>query len=98
MSERRPTPERVDGMLISYPADWRTIPEKNWRSMRTTPEAYQRMRELRIERERSTPAVGDPAPDFELPMLVDGSPDRSQTQRLSSLVGRPVGLVFGSYT
>ncbi len=98
MSERRPTPEMVDGMPISYPADWRTIPEDRWRSMRTTPEAYERMRELRIERERRTPAVGDPAPDFELPMLVEGSPDRNRTVRLSSLVGTPVGLVFGSYT
>jgi len=36
---------------------------------------------------------GDPAPDFEL-----AKPDRSSTVRLSSLGGRPVVLVFGSYT
>jgi len=37
---------------------------------------------------------GDPAPDFELPRLDGGS-----TVRLSSLLdGKPVALVFGSYT
>jgi hypothetical protein len=39
-------------------------------------------------------AAGDAAPDFELP-LVDGS----GTVRLAELnAGRPVALVFGSYT
>jgi hypothetical protein len=38
--------------------------------------------------------VGDPAPDFTLPLL-----DRSGDVQLSSLRGqRPVVLVFGSYT
>jgi hypothetical protein len=38
--------------------------------------------------------VGDPAPDFELPLLGAGG-----TARLSELKrGGPVALVFGSYT
>lgn len=48
-------------------------------------------------RDLGTPkvAVGDAAPDFELPRLGDGG----VTVRLSSLVAeRPVALVFGSYT
>jgi hypothetical protein len=36
---------------------------------------------------------GDPAPDFRLPTL-----DRASAVRLSDLRGRPVVLVFGSYT
>lgn len=40
-----------------------------------------------------TVAVGDLAPDFELPTF-----DRERKFRLSSLRGRPVVLVFGSYT
>jgi len=43
-----------------------------------------------------TPSVaeGDPVPDFELPTL-----DGDETVRLASLLeGRPVALVFGSYT
>jgi len=37
--------------------------------------------------------VGDTAPDFDLPRS-----DKSGNVRLSSLRGRPVVLVFGSYT
>ncbi|HXN45825.1 MAG TPA: hypothetical protein VN893_04245 [Bryobacteraceae bacterium] len=37
--------------------------------------------------------AGDPAPDFALTTL-----DRSRRVRLSELSGRPVVLVFGSYT
>ena len=37
--------------------------------------------------------AGDPAPDFALTTL-----DRSSRVRLSDLKGRPVVLVFGSYT
>jgi hypothetical protein len=47
-------------------------------------------------RDLMTPMVaqGDLAPDFELPTLVGG-----ETVSLSSLLGgRPVALVFGSYT
>ena len=36
---------------------------------------------------------GDPAPDFRLPTI-----DHSQQVRLSELRGKPVVLVFGSYT
>ena len=40
------------------------------------------------------PGVGDPAPDFELPVL-GGDAERV---RLSWLRGMPVALIFGSYT
>lgn len=45
-------------------------------------------------------AVGDVAPDFELPVLDPASHAPSgATIRLSSFAGeRPVALVFGSYT
>jgi hypothetical protein len=39
------------------------------------------------------PEIGKPAPDFTLK-----SPDGARTVTLSSLRGRPVALVFGSYT
>ncbi|MCH7998997.1 MAG: redoxin domain-containing protein [Chloroflexi bacterium] len=45
-------------------------------------------------REERAPNVGDEAPDFELPVL-DG---KGATVRLSELRGRPVALIFGSYT
>jgi len=45
-------------------------------------------------------AVGDPAFDFELPVLDGETRERTgATVRLSSFAGeRPVALVFGSYT
>ncbi len=51
-------------------------------------------REQRQKREASAPQVGDIAPDFDLALL-DGDGARV---RLSDLRGRPVGLIFGSYT
>ena len=46
------------------------------------------------EREAGAPQVGDIAPDFDLALL-DGDGARV---RLSDLRGKPVGLIFGSYT
>jgi hypothetical protein len=45
-------------------------------------------------RQHEAPAVGEPAPDFELRDVHGGEP-----VRLSSFAGtRPVALVFGSFT
>ncbi|MHC4821171.1 MAG: hypothetical protein ACYTDX_05565 [Planctomycetota bacterium] len=41
----------------------------------------------------ATVSVGDPAPDFTLPMA-----DDSTTLSLSTFRGRPLVLIFGSYT
>ena len=47
-----------------------------------------------FDRETRAPAVGDEAPDFDLPLL-----DGSGRVRLSTFRGdRPVALIFGSYT
>lgn len=48
---------------------------------------------IRREREAASPNLGDEAPDFELALV-----DSSARVKLSALRGRPVGLVFGSYT
>jgi len=63
-------------MRISYPEDWREIPPERWTRMNLTPEAYARMRAERAERDRRSPAVGDPAPDFEVERL---SPEGKRT-------------------
>lgn len=45
--------------------------------------------------ERALPKAGDPAPDFELPLVANPK----KTLRLSSYRGKkPVALIFGSYT
>ncbi len=46
---------------------------------------------------RSRVQVGDVAPDFTLPRVGSGA-DASGELRLSSLRGKPVVLVFGSFT
>ncbi len=59
-----------------------------------TGERFAQLREAMAKREESAPTVGDEAPDFELPVL-DG---KGVTMRLSELRGKPVALIFGSYT
>ncbi len=60
-----------------------------------TRERWERMCAEHEAREARAPNMGDPAPDFELPVLGD----RAQTVRLSDFRGqRPVALIFGSYT
>ncbi len=59
-----------------------------------TGERFAQLREAMARREERAPKVGDEAPDFELPVL-DG---KGATVRLSELRGRPVALIFGSYT
>lgn len=93
-----PGPEIVDGMVITYPADWRSIPERIWRGMGMTPEEYGRMRSERVERERGSPRVGERAPDFVAERLSTRGERTGESFKLSSVLGRPVALVFGSYT
>jgi cytochrome oxidase Cu insertion factor (SCO1/SenC/PrrC family) len=59
-----------------------------------TPERMAAIRAVMEKRDERAPKVGGLAPDFELPLLHgDG-----RTVRLSALRGRPVALIFGSYT
>ncbi|MDA1097810.1 MAG: hypothetical protein O2967_02405 [Proteobacteria bacterium] len=87
---------------ISYPADWRDIPPAQFESMLLTPAQYTAMRAERLAREEAAPEVGQLAPDFALERL---SAEGKRTGELVGLSdsfsgarGRPVGLVFGSYT
>jgi hypothetical protein len=83
---------------ISYPADWRDIPPDRWAKMMMTPEDYTSMRAERLAREATAPAVGDKAPTFTAERLTATGAPAGETLSLESLRGRPVGLVFGSYT
>ena len=83
---------------ISYPEDWREIPPERWAKMLMTPEQYDAMRAERLAREAGAPRVGEPAPDFEVERLGPDGKRTGRSFRLASTRGRPVGLVFGSYT
>ena len=60
-------------------------------SMRT---GYQR----RLEADRNAPHPGDLAPDFTLELLSAAGARTGKPLSLSSLRGKPVGLIFGSFT
>ncbi len=52
----------------------------------------------RIERDKNSPRIGDEAPEFELELLSPAGMRTGDRLRLSQLRGRPVGLIFGSFT
>ncbi len=52
----------------------------------------------RVERDRNSPQVGELAPDFELELLSPKGKRTGEYVALSSLRGKPVGLILGSYT
>ncbi len=59
-----------------------------------TGERFARLREAMARREERAPKVGEEAPEFEQPLLHG----EGKTVRLSELRGKPVALIFGSYT
>jgi cytochrome oxidase Cu insertion factor (SCO1/SenC/PrrC family) len=59
-----------------------------------TAERFAQLREALAKRDERAPKVGEEAPDFELPLLHE----KGATVRLSDLRGKPVALIFGSYT
>ena len=50
------------------------------------------------ERQSGVPQPGDVAPDFELELLDKDLKRAGKTVQLSALKGKPVALMFGSYT
>lgn len=52
----------------------------------------------RIKDDERSPQVGDLAPDFELERLAATGERTGEFLKLASLRGKPVGLIFGSYT
>jgi hypothetical protein len=49
-------------------------------------------------RQQRVPEIGQPAPDFEAELLHADRARSGETVKLSDLRGKPVALVFGSYT
>ncbi len=74
------------------------IPPELWKQMNITKEAFLEIRAQQEAREKVAPQVGSEAPDFELKRLDEKGVLTEATLRLSNFRGRPVGLVFGSYT
>lgn len=58
---------------------------------------YEVMVRDRSERDTVVPKVGDPAPDFEIERLSPTGVQTGGSFRLSQALGRPIGLILGSY-
>jgi len=74
------------------------IPAAIWEQMNISREKFAQLMAIAAEREKKAPAVGSLAPDFSLRRLGQDRRPLAERVRLSELRGRPVALVFGSYT
>ena len=54
--------------------------------------------ERRLHADKNAPGPGDVAPDFTLELLSATGARTGESLSLSSLRGKPVGLIFGSFT
>jgi hypothetical protein len=80
------------------PFDPDKIPDHVWKQMNITRERFTEIRAEMEQRETSAPQPGSEAPDCALRRLSRDRKLGSERIRLADLRGRPVGLVFGSYT
>ena len=88
---RATLPEKVERILA-----WHTEEELQLRGF--TREELRDFITGRIERDKDAPNVGDTAPDLTLESLSPTGNRTGDMLSLSSLAGKPIGLIFGSYT
>lgn len=78
--------------------EWDQLPSKVREHLMLNKEQFEAMQRSMRERDARTPPAGSQAPDFELKRLSSEGDLTEQTITLSEMRGRPVALVFGSYT
>jgi len=61
-------------------------------------EQFDAMRAHQAARQEKVPQPGDEAPDFKIDVLDRDRQRTGETVQLSALRGKPVALMFGSYT
>ena len=74
------------------------LPDEVLEKSNLTREQFKAIRDEMQARDAKTPPVGSQAPDFEIERLSPKGDRTGEAFRLSSVRGRPVALVFGSYT
>ena len=74
------------------------IPPELWKKMNITREEFEKVSARAAAREEHVPEIGALAPEFELERLSQSGDLTGESVRLSDFRGRPVALVFGSYT
>jgi len=83
---------------IQLPAPMANLTPDQWEQMGISREGFVERWRTRLERDQHSPAIGSPAPDFELEIMSEDGERTGTSFQLSSVRGKPVGLVFGSYT
>lgn len=72
--------------------------ERWWEKWHIGKDEYDRYIEAKRRRDERVPRVGAIAPDFEVERLDPQGRRTGEAFRLSSTRGKPVAVVFGSYT
>ena len=83
---------------LILPEPMEHLTDEEWEDAGFTRAQFENRWRARLERDRFSPETGFPAPDFILEVLTSEGKRSGELFQLSSLFGRPIGLVFGSYT
>ena len=84
-------PQKMENRIISISNE--ELEFRGW-----TRESMRKGYRKRLAEDINSPQIGDKAPDFQLEKLGAKGKRTSEYLALSSLQGKPVGLIFGSYT
>jgi hypothetical protein len=85
-------------MAGMHDVDVDTLPDDLFEKIGLSREEFRQVQTRSKERDARTPAAGTLAPDFEIERLSADGKRTGESFALSSGRGRPVALVFGSYT
>ena len=83
---------------LILPEPMEHLTDEEWEDAGFTRAQFENRWRARLKRDRFSPKTGSPAPDFILEVLTSEGKRSGELFQLSSLFGRPIGLVFGSYT
>ena len=83
---------------LILPEPMEQLTDEEWEDAGFTRTEFEDRWRARLERDRFSPVTGAPAPDFILEVLTSEGNRSGDLFQLSSLFGKPVGLVFGSST
>ena len=83
---------------LILPEPMENLTDEEWEAAGFTRAQFENRWRARLERDRFSPKIDSPAPDFILEVLTSEGRRSGELFRLSSLFGKPIGLVFGSYT
>lgn len=78
--------------------DLDNLPDEMLTFMGISREDFAEVRKLMKMRDATTPDVGTEAPDFEIERLDANGRRTEEMFHLGETRGKPVGLIFGSYT